>query len=111
MRRKRRRAKPGDDARYLAFVRKLTCCAPDLPSGWPGSPCAGRMHAHHITGAGAGMKAGDRDTMPLCARHHFALHEFREEFEGWTREQRRDWQLEQIRRTQALWEREKGRAA
>lgn len=56
-------------ARYLAWVRELPCkvCG-NVPS-----------EAHHIRGVGhlggVGMKATDLAAMPLCPRHHRALHD------------------------------------
>lgn len=94
MKRRPRRARPGlDDRRYLAFVRTLRCCV-------LGCRSKTQSHPHHITGAGMAMKANDRDTMPLCATHHRELHEFSGYFDGWTREQRHQWQLDRIRSTQ-----------
>ena len=107
--RKRRSRGEKDDAKYLAFVRKLPCCAP--MKGWV-FECEGPVEAHHLTGAGVGQKADDHDTMPLCRRHHRDLHEFTGPFaktldlfkEGpMSRGERQEWQLKRIKETRFLW--------
>ena len=104
MKRRPRKARPGlDDARYLRFVRALPCCAPRRIDGFGWSGCYGIVEAHHLTGAGLSRKANDNETVPLCSKHHKNLHEFTGPFRDMTREQRRDWQLNQIRRVRALY--------
>lgn len=78
------------DPEYLAWVRTLPCCAPSV------TKCKAPADAHHMTGAGMGMKAGDRETMPLCRAHHQAFHEGRWPFDGWSPAERRRWQEERI---------------
>ena len=102
--RKARKARPDDDRRYLEFVRSLRCGV------FGGCTSPYNAHAHHLTGAGMGRKASDRETMPLCAAHHRELHEFKGHFAGWTRERRLAWQLMKIKETQARYERERGAA-
>lgn len=105
MRRRPRKARPGDDRRYLAFVRGLPCCVPGTPRG-----CFWGVEAHHLTGQGMALKADDRQTMPLCGAHHDDLHGFKGPFAGMTRAQRRAWQLAAIEATQALWRAREGAA-
>ena len=96
---RKRAATPQADLDYMARVRKLPCAARHL-----GHPCSGRMTAHH-----AGKKPGLRikshvDTcIPLCWEHHVGagIESFHGPFLGWTREQLRAWQDEQIERTRA----------
>lgn len=45
-----------------------------------------------------GMKARDRETMPLCHRHHRDFHDGKGLFDGWTRLERRVWQEAQVER-------------
>lgn len=94
IKRRPRKAKPGDDPAYLAWVRTLPCLI--------GHECVGRVEAHHSTASrGLGQKTTDRETMPLCAAHHNQFHNARGVFSGWTREGRRTWQrrmLEGMRR-------------
>lgn len=100
MRRRPRRARPGDDPAYLALVRTLPCCARHL-----GTPCRGIMHAHHAgEEKGVGMKPPDRTAIPMCSGHH--LGEWHDDagrgaFRGWTQAQRRAWSNEQIAATLA----------
>jgi hypothetical protein len=57
---KKRRLK---DPAWLNRVRRLPCCVCDSPPP---------NEAHHIKdgSVGAGQKAGDHETIPLCAEHH-----------------------------------------
>jgi len=66
---KKRRFK---SAKHLAWVRSLSCSALSLT-------CNGPIQAHHLLrpwvgGRGMGMKADDRNAIPLCAYHHSVLH-------------------------------------
>jgi hypothetical protein len=96
MRRKPRRDRGElDDKRYLDFIRRQRCCACGaLPIS----------HAHHVTGAGMALKAADRDAIPLCARCHADLHEFRHAFHV-SREVREAWQRKQVDEHRALYAR------
>lgn len=49
-----------------------------------------------------GQKASDYDTMPLCRTHHETFHGGAGYFVRWDRQQRREWQLEQVAATQAI---------
>jgi hypothetical protein len=98
MQRHKRKPRPGlDDRRYLDFIRRQPCCAPACVARPP-------SHAHHITGAGMALKADDKDTMPLCARHHSELHELRGAFRV-TRSERLIWQCQQISKYRDLYAR------
>lgn len=94
--RRRRKRKFGDEA-YKAEVAKLPCCA-----------CGStEVHVHHSTvGHGLSRKAGDRDTFPLCHLDHHDFHTGAGRFVGWTREQRRTWQLEMVSQTRKQIEKE-----
>lgn len=80
------------DPEYLAWVRTLPCCAPSVTQCDSPPP----QHPHHETGAGMGMKAPDRRTMPLCWTHHRCFHDGMGPFAGWSTEERRRWQEERI---------------
>ena len=58
---------PWRSEKYLAWVRTQPCLM-----------CGGPAEAHHIKGvgnfSGAGVKASDILTMPLCHKHHDAMH-------------------------------------
>ena len=69
LRARKRRAKPGDDPAYLAFVRTLSCCCWGI-----GTACGGRIEASHVTTAlnmrGVSLKMPDRYAVPHCSKHH-----------------------------------------
>lgn len=61
---KRRHAKrKGSDPAYLALVAQLPCAVAN-------GRCSGRITCHHKSGAGMGLRAPDREAMPLCIAHH-----------------------------------------
>lgn len=83
----------GSDSAYLAWIRKQPCALHTVRH----EVVCGPSHAHHITvGRGLSRKAPDRDTIPLCQRHHRAFHDAAGWFNGWTREERRVWQLASV---------------
>lgn len=49
-----------------------------------------------------GLKADDRDTLPLCLRCHHDLHALSGSFKGWSKQQLRDWQVAQVEGTLEL---------
>jgi hypothetical protein len=55
--------KPQRDTRYLAWIRTQPCiiCPP-----WKRS----QIEAAHVGPRGVGQKCSDRQTVPLCLRHH-----------------------------------------
>lgn len=94
----RRTPEQGGDEAYLRWVRTLPCCM-----------CGARppSHAHHKTGAGMALKAPDRETLPLCRKDHRDLHDGNGRFDGWSREHKREWQLEQIAQLSGTYEERK----
>lgn len=66
LKRKARKKQPGDDPKYLAWIRTLPC---EL---WPtlSTTCSGRVEAHHAGDHGFAQKAPDRSAIPLCGYHH-----------------------------------------
>lgn len=106
MKRKARRAKPGDDAKYLKWIRSLFC----LVGGPKKRDCRGRLDPHHMIGGrgdqkrGKGQTVGDMDTISLCRRHHDDFHNERGFCHGWTKEGRRVWQEEEILRLRRVYE-------
>lgn len=101
---KRSKEEGGDEA-YLEFIRSLPCCMCDR---------RGPSHPHHSTGAGMGLKAPDREAMPLCAPHyssrgspvagcHRDFHDGNGAFDGWTRADKNLWQGLQVARCQELY--------
>ncbi len=86
---KRRGPKRTDAPQHLAWLRRQPCCLGYLYA------CSGVVESHHTTlGRGLSQKSSDLDAMPLCARHHNALHNFTGFFAGWSRSQRAEWQRE-----------------
>ncbi len=60
------RDKLGKDKVRLAFVHTLPCAA----RGVKGSPCGGRITAHHAGTHGISQRADDDTAIPLCQAHH-----------------------------------------
>ncbi len=92
-----RTAAEGADPAYLAFVRGLRCCACGaLPPN----------HPHHeiLNGRGKSQKAPDRRSLPLCFDDHDDFHLVRGRFSGWTKEQRRLFQADEIARLQSIYD-------
>jgi hypothetical protein len=93
MRRKRKgapRRGRAIDLPHKAFVESLPCCA-------PGCRLPAPSIAHHATTKhGKGQQADDRRAMPLCWPHHEDFHKNRGPFLDWKKEQRAEWQEEQI---------------
>lgn len=77
----------GDDLKYASWIRRQPCAM----CGRPG-PC----QVHHRTGSGMGLRAKDRDSMPLCAKCHGELHSLSGRFKDFDRERLREWQKAQV---------------
>lgn len=90
------RPKPGQDKAYLARVRLMPCVGARLSS------CEGHGVDPHHAGRrpGIAMKAPDASAIPMCRHHHDRFHDAQYPFKDWGKERRRDWQDEQIARTQ-----------
>ena len=54
-------AAPLRDRKYLAFIRSHPCC---VCRSWI------RVEAAHVGPRGMGQKSDDRQTIPLCRKHH-----------------------------------------
>lgn len=89
----------GEDPRYLDWIRRQSCCNCDADGG---------VEAHHMTGAGMGMRANDHEAMPLCTTCHRAFHDpwshrkrkgSAGKFWIMTKEQRRTWQRRKVLET------------
>src|SRR5438270_12171018 len=52
---------PVRDRKYLAFIRSHPCC---VCKSWI------RVEAAHTGPRGMGQKSDDRQTIPLCSKHH-----------------------------------------
>lgn len=99
---KRRRAKPGDNRKYKAWIKGFPCVV-------VGSKRCGRADPHHMIDGhgeqrkGMGQTASDKDCFPLCRRHHDDLHDGTGFCKGWSKEKRRIFQEQEIERFQAMW--------
>lgn len=92
-----------EDPLYLAWLRRQNCCCCDQPP-----PC----EANHATNGrtvksprarGLGQRSHDHDAMPMRKKHHDDLHHATGRFEGWTQDQRRQFQRNQADRYWVLW--------
>ena len=62
--------------KHLIFVSGQQCCLGIISEDW----CNGNVQAHHLLRPyegkrGMGMKASDKNTIPLCYGHHSQLHD------------------------------------
>jgi hypothetical protein len=80
---------------HLLAVKRLPCCAPGAPVG-----CEGVIEADHVGRRGVGQKCDDRETIPLCTRHHAERHALAGPFRGFDRERMRAWLSAQLKETQ-----------
>lgn len=78
-----------DDPKYLAWLRMQPCAVCGR------HPVQVHHHTHRRT---YGVRASDRDGIPLCWQHHQAFHHAVGPFFGWLREQRTAWQDEAVAR-------------
>ena len=70
-----------ENKRHMAWVHEFRCClAPYTPTPDPLRPvCVGYVQSHHLLKPwdgqrGMGMKANDKNLIPLCMAHHNSLH-------------------------------------
>ena len=84
------------DKKYLAWVREQPC----IFDGH--DPCEGDVEAHHVTGAGLSLKAPDRNTMPLCRKHHRQRHDHKGPFHDWSKAKRKAWEALMVEHYQSL---------
>ena len=64
---------------HLEFVSECDCTLNDYAQGK--DRCAGGIQAHHLLkpwdgGRGMSMRANDKNTIPLCFKHHQELHDW-----------------------------------
>jgi hypothetical protein len=81
----RRQTRVRDEA-YLAWLRTLPCCCPQLPVH-PGGDPHHPKHRPEGGGVGAGLKADDHRAVPLSREHHTDIDALSGPFKGWTRDQ------------------------
>ncbi len=86
---KRRGPKRTDAPQHLAYLRTLPCCLGHLYA------CSDAVQPHHSTvNKGMSLRTSDLDAFPLCAKHHRAFHDHAGHFAGWSKDERKSWQLE-----------------
>ena len=101
MKRKPRRAKPGDDKPYKAWIKTLPCVV--------GGPACGKVDPHHLIDGkgdekkGVGQTAPDRLLLPLCRAHHDQFHDRKGFCRYWDREKRHTFQQQEVERLREIW--------
>lgn len=80
----------------MLAVKGLPCAAMILP----GHVCSGEIHAHHPRMPGASRKSHDSIVMPICQGGHADLHALAGAFRGWTRDLRRNFEIDRVRQVQ-----------
>ena len=65
------------NSKRLGYVAQYSCVCCDLLNQRQKT----RLNVHHLAGIGAGLKASDLLTFPLCETHHSLLHSGIAEFE------------------------------
>jgi hypothetical protein len=91
---------------YRAWLLKQPCAC---------QPCVSPVVIHHSTVGstaqhaksipgrrGKGQRASDDEGIAICNRHHANFHDLRGYFEGWEKQQLRDWQNAQVERLTRL---------
>jgi hypothetical protein len=91
---------------YRAWLLKQPCAC---------QPCVASVVIHHSTVGstaphakslggrrGKGQRPSDLEGICLCNRHHANFHDLRGYFEGWEKQQLRDWQNAQVERLTRL---------
>lgn len=83
---------------YMDWVRSQRCL---LAKKGGAGDCQGRTEADHAgVDHARGRKAPDETCIPLCTRHHRDRHEATGFFRDMSKDERRQWRLEAIVRTQ-----------
>ena len=67
IKRKPRKKQPGDDPKYLAWIRTLPC---EVFMRRFFDDCSATVEAHHAGEHGYAQRAPDRTAIPLCSYHH-----------------------------------------
>lgn len=86
---------------FLAFLRLMPCVV-------KGTKCRNSDPHHPIDcegerRKGTGQRAPDRFAFSLCRDHHEQFHHGTGFCKGWTKEQRRDWQVQENERQRAIY--------
>lgn len=98
---RRRRAKPGDDAPYKAWIKTQPCVV-----------CGRRgrgVDGHHLINGkgnarkGMGQTLPDKFLIPMCRKEHNQFHARVGFCKGWTDQERLTWQELEVERLQRIW--------
>ena len=70
------KAEKHKNKKHLIFVASQQCCLNVISEDW----CNGNVQAHHLLKPfegkrGMGMRASDKNVVPLCYQHHAQLHD------------------------------------
>ena len=70
------KAEKHKNKKHLIYVSEQQCCLSVVSEDW----CSGNIQAHHLLRPfegkrGMGMKASDKNVVPLCYHHHAKLHD------------------------------------
>lgn len=101
MKRKPRRAKPGDEPRYKAWIRQQPCVV--------GGELCGSVDPHHMIDGhgearkGMGQTAPDRFLIAMCRAHHDQLHAGTGFCRNWSAEKKREFQMQEVERFRSIW--------
>ena len=85
VRKKPRRSDRKRDPAYMSFVASLPCLLRET------GKCHGRTEVDHAGKRPLGRKCSDRETVPLCSRHHQERTDYRGAFARFTAWQMRAW--------------------
>jgi len=100
MKRKRRRAKPGDDPAYKAWIKTQPCVVCGSLEVDPHHLINGKGEARK----GMGQTVPDRFLLPACRRDHEDFHHRRGFCAGWDDAQRLTFQEQEVERLRAIWD-------
>lgn len=96
-----RRAKPGDEPLYKAWIKQQVCCV--------GGARCGKVDPHHLIDGngdakkGVGQTAPDRFLLPLCRKHHDQFHDRKGFCFGWDDVRRLTFQEQECERLREIW--------
>lgn len=90
-----RRSSRVRDRQYVEIVRSLPCVLQASGEG-----CVYPLEVDHLGQRGLGQKSSDRETGPLCRKHHRERTDRTGYFKGWSNERMREWCDQVIKLTQ-----------
>lgn len=89
----------GEDPDRVHFLHSQACACHPCPAP------PREIEVNHPTyGRGLSQRGNDKDSFPMCGKHHRQFHAGKGYFEGWSREKRRAWQIEQAQKYQGIYD-------